>query len=382
LGHIARLDGGSRLARARAYLGGDLSPTMQVALEFDRLKLDDGLERAMATVVKGGVPNVKRQVAGGTDNKDKKTDHASRVTGEITQRASDAIASAKQQATDALTLIKQPDKMSRLKDAVIARLPYHPQYLMQGLTYDAELTAPLSFGAVTPPPLAPAGTLPARDSILTARLTTTLDSSNTPRGTPLEAVLTEPVFSSDHQLILPEGTTISGEVTLAKQAQRFHRNGQLRFLFERVQAPEQASARLLGALYSVEASDNDHVAVDDEGGTTLTNAKTRFIAPALAILALRASVEQDGHRFADPDGDGTIKTAGSGVGSRGLGGFLGFGLLGAAIGQVTRPIGIALSVAGAGRTIYTNILAKGREVSFPADTPIQVRLAPGPTPEP
>ena len=107
----------------------------------------------------------------------------------------------------ALALIKQPDKMSRLKDAVVARLPYHPQYLIQGLTYDGELTAPLSFGAVTPPPLAPVGTLPAPDSILTARLATTLDSSNTPRGTPLEAVLTEPVFSSDHQLILPEGTT-------------------------------------------------------------------------------------------------------------------------------------------------------------------------------
>ena len=122
--------------------------------------------------------------------------------------------------------------------------------------------------------------------------------------------------------------------------------------------------------------------MDDEGGTTLTSPKTRFIAPALAILALHASIEQDGHRYADPDGDGTMRTAGSGVGSRGMGGFLGFGLLGAAIGQITRPIGIGLSVAGAARTIYTNILGKGREVSFPAATPIQVRLAPGPAPEP
>jgi hypothetical protein len=65
-----------------------------------------------------------------------------------------------------------------------------------------------------------------------------------------------------------------------------------------------------------------------------------------------------------------------------MGGFLGFGLLGAAIGQITRPIGIGLSVAGAVRTVYANILGKGREVSFPADTPIQVRLAPGPAREP
>ncbi len=375
LGHIAGLDDGSRFARARAYLGGDLSPNRQVVLEFDTLKLSDGSDLPIRTVVKGGVANVKRQVAAGAD-------HASlgaRVRGEAKQRVTDAVSSAKQQATDALAAIRQPDKMSRLKDAVVARLPYHPQYLTLGLVYDVELGAPVSFGTVTRPPLATAGALPAPESILTARLATTLDSSKTSRGAPIEAVLTEPVFSSDHQLILPEGTTLSGEVTLATQAQRFHRNGQLRFLFEKVQAPDQPPAALLGALYSIQSSDDDRVTVDDEGGTTSTNSKTRFVAPALAILALHASVEQDGHRFADPDGDGSIKTAGSGVGSRGVGGFLGLGLIGAAIGQISRPIGITLSIVGAGRTIYTNILGKGREMSFPADTPIQVRLAPGPT---
>ena len=77
------------------------------------------------------------------------------------------------------------------------------------------LTAALGFGLVTPAPLAPGDAMPAPDSVLTARLATALDSSKTPRGSPLEAVLTEPVFSTDHELILPEGTTISGEVTLA-----------------------------------------------------------------------------------------------------------------------------------------------------------------------
>ena len=120
------------------------------------------------------------------------------------------------------------------------------------------------------------------------------------------------------------------------------------------------------------------MAVDDEGGATLENSKTRFIAPALSLLALHASIERDGHSFADPDGDGSIKTAGSGAGSRGVGGFIGMGLLGAAVSQITRPVGIALGVYGAARTMYTNVLGKGREVTFAADTPIQVRLAPGP----
>ena len=34
------------------------------------------------------------------------------------------------------------------------------------------------------------------------------------------------------------------------------------------------------------------------------------------------------------------------------------------------------------KAIYANVLGKGREVTFPADTPIQVQLAPGSTPEP
>jgi hypothetical protein len=95
-------------------------------------------------------------------------------------------------------------------------------------------------------------------------------------------------------------------------------------------------------------------------------------------MSLHSALDGDGHSFADPDGDGSIKTAGSGIGGRGVGGFIGMGLIGAAIGQVSRPAGIALTVYGAVRTVYTNVLGKGREVRFAADTPIQVRLAPGP----
>ena len=99
---------------------------------------------------------------------------------------------------------------------------------------NAELLTSLGFGKTTPHPLAPEGTLPAPESILSARLLTTLDSGSTPRGSPLEAIVTEPVFAEDGRLIFPEGTKLTGEVTLVRQARRFHRNGQLRFLFERV----------------------------------------------------------------------------------------------------------------------------------------------------
>jgi len=385
-GHVVRIDSGSTFVRARAYLGGNFSPEKHAVLQFDTLLLEDAHEVPIETIVKGGIPNVTRKVAGGvkppasTDESANPT-LASRARGEIRQRASDAVSGAKQKVSDTVAQIKalkEPGQMSRLRDAAVQQLPYHPQYLAKGTVYDAELSSPISFGRVVPAVAAPAGTAPAPDSILTARLATTLDSSKTPRGTPFEAVITETVFSADHQVILPEGTKLTGEVTLATPARRFHRNGQLRFLFQRVQVPDQPPAPLLGALHSIDASNDDHVAVDDEGGATLENSKTRFIMPALSLLALRASVRGDGHHYDDPDGDGSIHTAGSGVGSRGVGGFIGMGLIGAAVSQITRPVGIAMGVYGAARTIYTNVLGKGREVTFPADTPIQVRLAPGP----
>ena len=394
-GHITQIDSGTKFARARAFLNGNFSPTKHAVLQFDTLLLDEGREVPIDTVVKGGIANVTRKVAGGSSSTIRtgteqaaSTDQgasptlASRARSEVRQRTMDAVSEAKQRVRDGLASIKSlkdPGQIGRLKDAAVQQLPYHPQYLAKGTVYDAELSSPISFGRVVPAVAAPAGTAPAPDSILIARLATTLDSSTTPRGTPFEAVITETVFSADHQVILPEGTKLTGEVTFATPARRFHRNGRLRFLFETVQVPNQAPAPLLGALHAIDASQDDHVAVDDEGGATLENSKTRFIAPALSLLALHASLEGDGHRFADPDGDGSIKTAGSGAGSRGVGGFIGMGVIGAAVSQITRPVGLAMGVYGAARTIYTNVLGKGRELTFPADTPIQVRLAPGPS---
>ena len=65
-------------------------------------------------------------------------------------------------------------------------------------------------------------------------------------------------------------------------------------------------------------------------------------------------------------------------GSRGVGGFFGWGLTGALVSQFSRPVGFALAAIGVGRTLYRGVFAKGHEVTFPADTMIQVQLAPGP----
>jgi hypothetical protein len=384
-GHVAQLVTPSRAARLKAMLGGDFAPHRRVVLQFDTLVPDDGHEIPLQTIVNPGIPNVKWQVAAPSDAS-KKPGAVGRARAAIEQQARDAVAEAKDKAKSALSTIRQPGKLERLRDLAVDRLPYHPQFLSKGTIFDAQLVSPLRFGAQAPVARAPAGAAPAPESMLMARLVTALNSSTTPRGTRVEAVVTEPVFSADHQLIFPEGTKLTGEVTFATSPRRFRRNGKLRFLFEHVQVPEQEPAPLLASLHSVQASDDDHLVVDDEGGAAVTNSKTRFIAPALGLLALRGSV---GRRHADNDGDandvglapgasGAVGSAGSG--GQAFGGFLGFGLIGVGLSQISRPVGVAFAVAGAARTMYTNVLGKGKDVSFPADTPIEVQLAPGPAP--
>jgi hypothetical protein len=382
-GHIASLEQAPKMTRARAMIGGDFSPRRHVVLQFDTVIRDDGGPMPIETIVTNGTANVRRQVARGSESP-KADGVVAQAKQEVKQKASDTIAAAKEKAFDTIAAIKQPGKMERLKEMGINRLPYHPQFLRKGTVYDAELQAPLTFGIVGPAALASAGTTPAPSSILKARLVTTLDSAKTPRGTPLEAVVTEPVFSADHQLILPEGTRLIGEVTFSKEARRFHRNGQLRFLFESAQPPHQDATKLLASLHSVDVSGDDHVAVDEEGGTRVTNSKTRFIAPALAILALSRTADPEEHHLDGDADDAGASAATAGVesgaaGSRAISGLLGFGLIGVALGQVSHPLAIAFGVAGVVRTMYINVLGKGQELRFPADTPIQVELAPGPT---
>jgi hypothetical protein len=367
LGHVARLEGVSRIARIRAMAAGDFSPKRQVVLEFDTLVFDDGRQVPMRTIAANGTEDVALQVAG-TSGKENNGVIA-RARQEVAQRTSGVISS-----------VKSPGKMERLRDTAINRLPYHPQFLRKGTVYTAELVAPLDFGTAAPVERAPAGTTPAPESILNARLVTGLDSAKTPRGTPVRAVIISPVFSADHRLILPEGSALDGEVTFAKHAGHFHRNGQLRFLFESVHAPETESQGLAASLYSVAAGGTDHLAIDEEGGASIANSNTRFIAPALAVLALRATLDHEHHGLDSDDAPGASAAQSGNFGSRGLGGFFGFGLLGVGLSQISRPVGIALGVVGAARTVYTNVFGMGQEVSFPTDTRIQVQLAPGPSP--
>jgi hypothetical protein len=361
----------------QSLASGDFSPNHHIVVQFDTLAFADGHEVPIRTRVTSAAERISLSIAA-PSAADKDADKKG-----VTARAGDAISQARQaaaaKARGALAAIKSPGKMERFKAALINRLPYHPQYLSKGSVYVAELTTPVDFGSAPPPALAAPGSAPAPNTILNARLVTPLDSAKTTRGTPIDAIVTEPVFSTDHQLILPEGSRLTGEVTFATSARRFHRSGQLRFLIESVQPPKNDSAQLLASLYSVQAADGSAVDLDEEGGAKASNPKTRFIAPALSVMALRGSTHREDRRQ-DGDANDSLPGPVGNPGSRGVGGFFGWGLTGAIVSQIWHPVGLTIAVIGVARTVYRNVLGKGHEVTFPTDTMIQVQLAPGASP--
>jgi hypothetical protein len=360
LGHVERFESVSGGTRARAILGGDFTPLRRAVLQFDTLVLDDGREIEVSTEVRSAGAHLVLST---------RETPKMNVAKEAAKQAADQVAAP---VKDTVAAFKKPGKLAQLKQGLVMSLPYHPQYLDAGTVYTAVLQAPLSFGPAEPTPPAPAGTLPAPESVLHARLLTPLDSSKTPRGTAVQAMVTRPVFSEDNRLILPEGVVLAGEVTFAKKARSFHRTGQLRFLFTTVQAPERGVVSLHASLHSVHADRDQRIALDDEGGASVVESKARFVAPALATLALAGNLNQ--HLDYDTDGLGPEMQYGS-FGSVTLGGFFGWSLMGVLLAQISHGVAVAFAVVGVVRAVYRSIVAKGRDVSFPADTMMEVQLA-------
>ena len=365
-GRIEKLHGPSAGATLKSILVLNFSPPRRVVLAFDTLVLD-GREIPIATRVGPGTANITLQTPGAAADR-----------GLVGRGKEEVARKAKQVAS----IVRTPGKGQRLKDGLIGVLPFHPQYLQQGTVYDAELLVPLEFGTAIAAARAPEGAVPPPESILNVRLVTGLDSASSPRGTPVEAVLTQPVFSAEDRLILPEGTALTGEVTFARPARRIRRNGQLRFLFASVKVPETAPGALRASLYSAETGRDARLAIDDEGGATVTNPATRFVGPVAAAAALGASFLQepvvDPGEFEPGVPLGAMEANSLGAA---LGGFSGAGLIGIGLSQLSRPWAIGLGVVGLARSVYGNFLGKGREVGFPAGTRIQLQLAPGPSPD-
>jgi len=380
LGTVVRLKPLSKMQRALAIFGGDFTPLHDAEVEYRTLVLPDGRNIPLHTVETAGLNSsadlktISKKASAANQN--------SGVLGTAKAQVQAKIDAARKSVSD---VVRGPDKKTRLEDFLWAKLPYHPQRTRKGTRFDAELIDPLQFGVMTlqQSDLQLLGSQPPADSSAQMRLVTPLDSESGKQGDRVEAILSRPLFSSDHKLILPEGTRLTGGVTTVRRARWFHRGRQLRFTFQEVVLPDgvkrrdlrpgNPAAKTLATLQAAEANGKTPLKVDQEGGVKATESKTRFIAPLIAAFIANKSADNDvGKRTATPENN---------TGGRTLGGASGFGLLGVAAAQASPNVAAALGYYGLAWSVYLNIVARGSEVVFPKNAALDVRFG-GRTPVP
>lgn len=392
-GHVIKVDSVTAVRRTMAYANGDFSPFRKYQVTFDMVTLPDGRQLSLATTVSFGTAEVVHLVS---NSAQKQKSASQRATDAGRQEVKGKIDEAKDQLQESWAEVSSPGRLQRLKRMLLAQSPYRRQYIEAGTRFNADLDSAISFGEIRRTSddfAALAGALPP-NTTLKARLLGEVNSATATRGNRVEAVLTEPLYSSAHQLILPVNSRIVGQVVQAKAAQKFHHNGELRLIFERIEIPAEAeraasetapklvaqnsanesrpelthrgNLRMTGNIEGVEVDRRDHMVLDEEGGARATDSKTRYLSTGVAILLAAAASRTDAeHGTVDSAGDPGVRTAAGGSGFRLVGALV-------SLGARSQPVSIALGVYGASSSVYTNFLSRGHEVIFPKDTPLEI----------
>ena len=354
-GHIAEIGGVPLRRRLTAILSGNFTPPREVRAQFDALVLSDGSRLSLRTSLSRGTAHTMRIATPRKKQEGRKS---------ALEGARDGFKEMDRAAIRAFTA---PGKMSRLKSTLLGMLPYHRQAWPAGTLFNGVLQEPLTGPApsgVEARTDHPAVAQPEAQEVY-ARLLTPISSATARRGASVEAVVTRPLFSADHTLLIPEGSRLLGDVVEAQPARRLHRNGKVLFVFRQIQLPAGAVQRIQGYLEGVEADFDAHLALDSEGATRARSPKTRFIFPAIAIAVAGLSFHQDFNAQGVPDQD---------IAGRAESGAVGLGLIGTVLAQTSRTLASSIAFTGAGFSVYSTFIARGEDVVLPANTPVKVSL--------
>jgi hypothetical protein len=387
-GEVNRVQPAGKWVRARAILNGDFTPLRSAEVKFTTLTLPDGRKIATQTMETAGLNSIytepKPKKGKSKPQKPQPANQNGGILGTAKQAAKDRVNGAiNARSRGVFDIVRGPNKKEKLVDFLWSKLPYHPQYVRRGTRFDAPLQEPLQFGfeTVRSGDLAELGSQPQPDSIARVRLLTALDSASAKPGEIVQAVMAAPMFSADHKILFPEGTRLSGTVVVAKKGRSFHRGGQLRFNFQNIDLPAEVAdlrpasrpAPIRTAqtiLDAAEGAGTAPIKVDPEGGVQAKESKTRFLAPMISlVLASRAADNDAGHHHASGATGGDTNVSG-----RTLGGGLGFGMLGSAISQSSRWVGMAFGYYGLAWSVYSSVIARGGEVQFDKNAMMDIRF--------
>jgi hypothetical protein len=353
-GTVIQLDS-DRGRRIHARLRGDFTPFHIPVVRFDQLILPDGaLEPIVSDSAKDGVPIL----------------HLSPVPGQKKgSLISRQIAQEKQRVKDAVAQVTAPGRGDRLVQFIYTQLPYHPERIEAGTAWMAELAQPLNLKLMDPQPVNQQKADPPRPSAekewrLRAYLQETISSANTKPGDTFQALVAEPVLNAEQAVVVPQGSILIGEITQAKPARSFSRQGKLRFRFRQLKLPTGFTQPVEGTLAGVDANKSANLQVDPEGGIS-PKPQNRVLLPLVLTFLAGRGLDDDGSQVAH-----------SAVASNG------FGIVGRIVGIAasSRNVAAGIGFYGAALAFYDLCLARGHNVVFVKNTRIEVTTTPGRSP--
>jgi hypothetical protein len=332
-GHVSAISTAPH-KRARRLLNGDFTPPKMAHVTFDQLVLSDGTTVPIHSDSAVGIGRVAN----------------SRYLPKA-QRPG-----MRQKLKGATAPLHEPNKLQRLGQAVVTSLPYHPEYIDQGTVFDTALLEPVTVLA----PAQPSTTSLQASDYLHLHLLTPLNSSTSSAGMQIDAVVSQPYYRADHQLLYPAGTRITGTVQKASSARWMKKNGSIVFAFHSVQMPDGTTRDLHSTVEGIQAERSEGLDVGKEGEIKATTSTfARVLAPVSLIGPSRAVADNT-----------VVKTAWSRSGD----GRSGFGLLGAGAAQASVGTAIGFGYFGAAKRLCDAFITKGSNVELPVNTPILVRL--------
>jgi hypothetical protein len=351
-GKITSFQKAGKWKRISRMLAGDFTPSREPQIVFHTLILPAGLRIPIEASAAQG----SEKVVGSKDN----------------HQASKGLMSS-------LVSTGKGSGKQRLQNLLWGLAPIHPQYLAAGTHLNAVLIEPLDFGAAVfrKDALDKFGSEIPANSVIAIRLITPIDSRTTPLGAPVDGLLTRPLFSPEHRLILPVGSVVRGHVTKVNRAHAPHHNGQLDFSFTSVEPPNLLPSVALhaqqvdGYVATIGVThDMEDLRIGENGATRIVESRKRFIALAFAAVkadrALSASADSFPKAVLGAYRGKFLKEI--------TGSDSGFGFPASISGAMIPHVAIGLGFYGAARSVYSNFLGPGRDIKLPENTAMEIHL--------
>ncbi len=351
-GDIVRLEP-DRAHRIHSIFRGDFTPFHVPVVQFNQLILPDGSKQPIVSApATDGLPIL-------------------RLSPPLRQRRSGLLAQQwdllKDQGKEIAGFFTAPGRGDRMVQVFYHQLPFHPERVESGTTWTVNLTQPLDLTPSDPSPQVDSvvnGDHKGEEWQLHAYLEETLTSAKQKPGDTFQAWISEPVFNADHELVVPEGSLLVGEITRTKAARSFGRQGKLRFKFREIRLPGGFVEPVHANLTGIDSLKSENLEVDAEGEVQ-PKPRNRVTAPlVLALLASRGFDQDDNKQL-----NGAVAANG-------------FGIIGRVAGIVasSRNVAAGIGVYSAALSIYDLWLAPGKNVVFAKSTRIEVTTAPARSP--